>query len=71
MKWNGKIESLYMLAIVHQKNLESLRSLSGIHIELLENIKNKSLASIESKFGLKKDKIRGNFDYILNDYFDI
>lgn len=60
MKWNGKEESLYMLAIVHQKNIESLRSLTGTHIKLLENIRDKSLAAIESKFGLKKHKVRGN-----------
>jgi m7GpppX diphosphatase len=69
MKWNGKIESLYMLAIVHQKNLESLRSLSGSHIELLDNIRNKSFAAIESKFGLNKHKIRGNLINIFKSLF--
>jgi m7GpppX diphosphatase len=61
MKWNCKIETLYMLAIVHQKNIESLRSLSGEHVALLEHIRDKSLEAIESKYGVKKNKIRGFF----------
>ena len=59
MKWDSKIETLYMLAIVHQRNIYSLRSLTGEHVKLLESIRDKSLETIESKYGVKKHKIRG------------
>lgn len=64
IKWDGKTaESLYLLAIVHQKNISSLRDLSGQHIGMLENLREKSLQTIESKYGLKRSKIRAYLHY--------
>lgn len=63
MKWDGKVDNLYALAIVHQKKILSLRSLTGEHISLLENIRNKCYAALEDKFGIKKEKIRAYVHY--------
>lgn len=63
MKWDGKIDNLYALAIVNQKNILSLRSLNGEHVSLLENIRNKCYAALEEKFGIKREKIRAYVHY--------
>lgn len=44
LKWDGKIlEVLYLLAIVHQRDIKSLRDLTAKHLPLLTNIRDKSL----------------------------
>ena len=64
IKWDGKTnESLYLLAIVHQKGIGSLRSLNKDHLGLLENVRSKSLKAIESKYGIKKSNIRAYLHY--------
>ena len=64
IKWDGKTnESLYLLAIVHQKGIGSLRSLNKDHLELLENVRSKSLKAIELKYGIKQSKIRAYLHY--------
>lgn len=64
MKWDGKtFESLYLLAIIHQKDIQSLRDLNGEHISLLENIRDKSLETIEKMYNLKSNKIRAYLHY--------
>ena len=64
MKWDEKnMENLYLLAIIHQKNILSLRDLNRTHIELLENIRDKSLAAIENKYNVKRSKLRIYFHY--------
>ncbi|CAF0707519.1 unnamed protein product [Brachionus calyciflorus] len=64
MKWDCKVvDNLYVLAIVHQKDLLSLRNLTGEHIGLLENVRDKSLRALEEKFDVKKEKLRAYFHY--------
>ena len=63
MKWDNKIENLYLLAIVHERNLPSLRELNQSHIELLENVQSKSLEVIEKTYELKKSKIKAFIHY--------
>lgn len=42
LKWNGTtLDTLYLLAIVNDRNIKSLRDLNGTHIQLLRNIKEK------------------------------
>lgn len=64
MKWDGKtIENLYLLGIVHQKELGSLRDLNDSHIKLLENMRDKALTTIESKYKVNRSKIRAYLHY--------
>jgi len=64
IKWDGKTaDSLYLLAIVHRKGVRSLRDLNKDHLALLENVRTKSLEAIETKYGIKKNKIRAYLHY--------
>ena len=39
MKWNGtELESLYLVAIAHKRDIKSLRDLDQSHLPLLKNI---------------------------------
>lgn len=64
MKWDGKtIESLYLLAIVHQKSIGSLRDLNESHIKLLESIRDKAMSAIREKYGVPQSQIRAYLHY--------
>lgn len=41
LKWSGKIDELYLLAIIKKRNIKSLRDLTSDHLPLLQNILNK------------------------------
>lgn len=42
MKWNRTdLESLYLVAIIHKRNIGSIRDLTAEHLPLLRNILNK------------------------------
>lgn len=42
LKWNGTtLDTLYLLAITHKRDLKSIRDLTGAHLNLLRNILNK------------------------------
>ncbi|GLV42624.1 uncharacterized protein CBL_03363 [Carabus blaptoides fortunei] len=59
LKWDGKtLETLYLLALVHPKDIRSLRDLTGNHIPLLKNIFDKGTKAIEDKYGLNKSQLR-------------
>lgn len=62
-KWNGQIESLYVQAIVMNRNIKSIRDLNATHLKMLKNIKTKGLENIKSKYGLKEDQVRAYFHY--------
>jgi m7GpppX diphosphatase len=68
MKWDGKVESMYLLAIMHQKDIKSIRDLNGSHIELLENVVEKGLAAIKQKYNVSRNKIRVYFHYFPSFY---
>ena len=63
MKWNGNAETLYMLAIVHRRDLLSLRSLTAEHIGLLEHIRDASMDAIGAKYAVPKHKLRAYVHY--------
>ncbi|RNA43627.1 m7 diphosphatase-like [Brachionus plicatilis] len=63
MKWDGQVDNLYALVIVHQKDILSLRSLTGQHLPLLENLRNKCYTALEEKFGIKREKVRAYVHY--------
>ncbi|EGZ16011.1 hypothetical protein PHYSODRAFT_560555 [Phytophthora sojae] len=64
-KWSDptKLESLYCLAIVHDRSLRSLRDLTGSHLKLLRNIRNASLEVLSEKFGVNPSSIRMYLHY--------
>lgn len=62
-KWNGQIESMYIQAIVMDRNIKSIRELNASHLPLLENIKVKGFETIQAKYGLKENQIRAYFHY--------
>ncbi|KUF84581.1 Bzip transcription factor [Phytophthora nicotianae] len=57
------LESLYCLAIVHDRSLRSLRDLTGTHLKLLHNIRNICLQVLNTKFGVEPSSIRMYFHY--------
>ncbi len=64
IKWDGHtVESLYLLAIIRQKNVKSIRDLNENHLALLKNIRDKSLDVIETKYNLKSTKIKAYLHY--------
>ncbi|XP_037034086.1 m7GpppX diphosphatase isoform X2 [Bradysia coprophila] len=59
LKWDGKTsETLYLLALIHQRNVKSLRDLTGDHLPLLRNIRDKGCEAIEQKYGVKRSELR-------------
>ncbi|KAL3671715.1 hypothetical protein V7S43_003625 [Phytophthora oleae] len=64
-KWSdpSKLESLYCLAIVHDRSLNSLRDLTGSHLKLLRNIRNAGLDILNEKFGVNASSIRMYLHY--------
>ncbi|KAF4320120.1 hypothetical protein BBO99_00002449 [Phytophthora kernoviae] len=64
-KWSdpSNLESLYCLAIVHDRKLRSLRDLTGSHLKLLRNIRNASLEVLGEKFGVKASSVRMYLHY--------
>lgn len=63
LKWNGQKESLYLQAIVMDRNIKSIRALNPTHLPLLENIKDKSLKAIKEKYDVDASQIRAYFHY--------
>ncbi|KAJ8964104.1 hypothetical protein NQ314_005129 [Rhamnusium bicolor] len=46
LKWNGDVDTLYLLAIINKRNIKSLRDLTQEHLPLLRNIKEKGIVSL-------------------------
>lgn len=46
LKWNGDIDTLYLLAIINKRNIKSIRDLTEEHLTLLKNIQKKGIVSI-------------------------
>lgn len=45
LKWNGEVDTLYLLAIINKHNIKSLRDLTQEHLPLLKNIQKKGTVS--------------------------
>ncbi|RZB40637.1 m7GpppX diphosphatase [Asbolus verrucosus] len=58
LKWNGEVDTLYLLAIARKRDIKSLRDLTDKHLPLLKNIKKKGIESIKSKYGLDGSQLR-------------
>lgn len=64
LKWDGKaVETLYLLAITHQRKIKSLRDLNASHIPLLKNIREAGIKAIQEKYGIEESRLRIYFHY--------
>ncbi|KAG5677637.1 hypothetical protein PVAND_007378 [Polypedilum vanderplanki] len=64
LKWDGETkETLYVTAIIMNRNIKSIRELRQKHLPLLENVKTKSLQAIKEKYGLDSTQVRAYFHY--------
>lgn len=45
LKWNGSIDTLYLLAIINKRDIKSIRDLRIEHLSLLQNIQAKGTVS--------------------------
>ncbi|KAE8986452.1 putative glutamate carboxypeptidase [Phytophthora fragariae] len=64
-KWSdpANLESLYCLAIVHDRSLRSIRDLTASHLRLLRNIRDSSLEVLKTKYGVDSSFVRMYFHY--------
>ncbi|KAM6969887.1 m7GpppX diphosphatase [Aplochiton taeniatus] len=63
-KWDQKqLDDLYLIAIVHRRDIKSLRDLTSQHLPLLRNIANKGEATILKRYGVPASKLRVYLHY--------
>ncbi|XP_050680229.1 m7GpppX diphosphatase [Leptidea sinapis] len=59
LKWDGlNKESLYLLAIVRQRNIKSLRDLDEIHLPLLKRVRDEGKKAILEKYNVPGSQLR-------------
>jgi m7GpppX diphosphatase len=57
------VDKVHLLAIPKDKSLRTIRELNESHVPLLKHMKEKSLLSMELKYGLKKENLKMFFHY--------
>lgn len=63
-KWDQKqVDDLYLLAIVHQRNIKSLRDLKSEHLPLLQNVFQKGKEEILQRYKLPSSQLRVYLHY--------
>ncbi|KAJ8275626.1 hypothetical protein COCON_G00073780 [Conger conger] len=63
-KWDQKqLDDLYLIAIVHRRDLRSLRDLTSEHLPLLGNIRTAGQEAIRKRYGVAADKLRVYLHY--------
>ncbi|KAI1903360.1 hypothetical protein AGOR_G00026390 [Albula goreensis] len=63
-KWDQKqLDDLYLIAIVHRKDIKSLRDLTSEHIPLLCNIRKRGEDAIQKQYGVPANKLRVYLHY--------
>nr|XP_046262970.1 m7GpppX diphosphatase [Scatophagus argus] len=63
-KWDQKqVDDLYLIAIVHQRDIRSLRDLTSEHLPLLQNILKKGKEAILKRYNLPASKLRVYLHY--------
>ncbi|KAG8004254.1 m7GpppX diphosphatase [Nibea albiflora] len=63
-KWDQKqVDDLYLIAIVHQRDIKSLRDLTSEHLPLLQNIFQKGKEAILQRYKLPASKLRVYLHY--------
>ncbi|XP_016319971.1 m7GpppX diphosphatase-like [Sinocyclocheilus anshuiensis] len=57
-KWDQKqLQDLYLIAIVHRRDVKSLRDLTSEHLPLLTNIRSKGEDAIQRQYGIPPRKL--------------
>ncbi|XP_053500877.1 m7GpppX diphosphatase [Ictalurus furcatus] len=63
-KWDQKqLDDLYLIAIVHRKDVKSLRDLTPDHLPLLRNVREKGLEAIMKRYSVPASKLRVMLHY--------
>jgi len=57
------MEDLYLIGIVHEKNLKSIRSLRKHHLPLLKKLWRDGTDAISARYGVPRSQIRAYFHY--------
>ncbi|KAL9872289.1 m7GpppX diphosphatase-like [Glossina fuscipes fuscipes] len=64
LKWDGRtLETLYLLAISHKRDIKSMRDLNAQHLPLLRNIRLRAAEVIEKRYGLLSAQLRMYLHY--------
>ncbi|XP_055353476.1 m7GpppX diphosphatase-like [Paramacrobiotus metropolitanus] len=64
LKWDAQnVETLYLIALPHKRDLHSIRELTGEHLPMLRNINAGATKAIGEKYGLPASRIRAFFHY--------
>ncbi|KAI4875906.1 hypothetical protein NFI96_009886 [Prochilodus magdalenae] len=63
-KWDQKqLDDLYLIAIVHRRDIKSLRDLSADDLPLLNNIRQKGLEAVQKRYDVRPSKLRVYLHY--------
>ncbi|XP_043085186.1 m7GpppX diphosphatase [Puntigrus tetrazona] len=63
-KWDQKqLQDLYLIAIVHRRDVKSLRDLTSEHLPLLKNIRSKGQDAIQRQYSVSPSKLRVYLHY--------
>ncbi|XP_030648059.1 m7GpppX diphosphatase [Chanos chanos] len=63
-KWDQKqLDDLYLIAIVHRRDIKSLRDLRSEHLPLLRNIRKKGEETIQKQYSVRPCKLRVYLHY--------
>lgn len=58
-KWDGKtLASLYMVCIVHRRDIKSLRDLDSTHIDFLRHLKSGCTQALRNNFQVDQEQLR-------------
>ncbi|KAG9038806.1 hypothetical protein FRB95_014355 [Tulasnella sp. JGI-2019a] len=68
-KWDlVTIGALYLVAIVHSREIKSLRDLRKVHIDMLKSIRREAARSCEAKWGVGKGDLKMYLHYLPSYY---
>nr|XP_021151616.1 m7GpppX diphosphatase [Columba livia] len=63
-KWNqNQLDDLYLIALVHRRDLKSLRDLTAEHLPLLRNILREGEEAVTKRFGVAASRLRVYLHY--------
>ncbi|XP_064896415.1 m7GpppX diphosphatase isoform X2 [Columba livia] len=63
-KWNqNQLDDLYLIALVHRRDLKSLRDLTAEHLPLLRNILREGEEAVTKRFGIAASRLRVYLHY--------
>ncbi|NXP61958.1 DCPS diphosphatase, partial [Chloropsis cyanopogon] len=59
LKWNqNQLDDLYLIALVHRREIKSLRDLTAEHLPLLRNVLQEGKEAIVKRFGVPGSQLR-------------